>query len=182
VWSNAACNCWSPSPPLLSPPLHTQSFLLMPSFVQSSPFTTSQRHDSTSSDAGWSGDIVTHDEIKQRNIPFDSVIKVFVATSKPNYMMPWQTNRQEQCTGSAFVINKVGGKRVMLTNAHVVRDAATVRVRRHGGSEKWVSVSSFCPTSTASARGMSGGARVLLLLCACPSNPSHSLGWLPVSY
>ena len=35
------------------------------------------------------------------------------------------------------MINPVGGKRVMLTNAHVVRDSATVRVRRHGGSEKW---------------------------------------------
>jgi hypothetical protein len=35
----------------------------------------------------------------QRAIPFNSVIKVFVATSKPNYLMPWQTTRQEQCTG-----------------------------------------------------------------------------------
>ena len=99
-----------------------------------------QRHDSISSDAGFSGDLVTHDEIKTRNIPFDSVIKVFVATSKPNYMMPWQMHRQEACTGSAFVIKKVDGKRVMLTNAHVVRDAATVRVRRHGGSEKFAAV------------------------------------------
>jgi hypothetical protein len=35
----------------------------------------------------------------QRAIPFNSVIKVFVATSRPNYLMPWQTTRQEQCTG-----------------------------------------------------------------------------------
>jgi len=104
-----------------------------------------QRRDSnTGSDAGFAGEptpdperIVTLSEITTRNIPFDSVIKVFVSTSKPNYMMPWQQNRQENCTGSAFVINPVGGKRVMLTNAHVVRDSATVRVRRHGGSEKW---------------------------------------------
>eukprot|EP00039_Didymoeca_costata_P005693 m.83716 g.83716 ORF g.83716 m.83716 type:complete len:603 (-) comp12932_c0_seq2:1392-3200(-) len=72
-----------------------------------------------------------------RNIPFDSVIKVFVSTSKPNYMMPWQMNRQEQCTGSAFVIDAIKGIKVLLTNAHVVRDFSTVLVRRHGGSEKW---------------------------------------------
>jgi len=102
-----------------------------------------RRDSSTGSEAGWAEPtpdperIVTLSEISTRNIPFDSVIKVFVATSKPNYMMPWQQNRQEQCTGSAFVIKPVGGKRVMLTNAHVVRDSATVRVRRHGGSEKW---------------------------------------------
>ena len=46
-------------------------------------------------------------------------------------------NRQESCTGSAFVIAPVNGTRLLLTNAHVVRDHATVRVRRHGGSEKY---------------------------------------------
>jgi len=68
-----------------------------------------------------------------RNIPFKSVIKVFCVTSKPNYFLPWQMNRQESCTGSAFCID---GK-MLLTNAHVIRDATTVRVRRHGGSEKF---------------------------------------------
>ena len=37
------------------------------------------------------------------------------------------------CLGSAFCI---AGER-LLTNAHVVRDYTTVRVRRHGGSEKF---------------------------------------------
>jgi len=70
-------------------------------------------------------------------VVLDSVIKVFVNTSKPNYMLPWQMQRQEACTGSAFCINPVAGTRLLLTNAHVVRDWATVRVRRHGRSEKW---------------------------------------------
>lgn len=48
-----------------------------------------------------------------------------------------QTTRQESCTGSAFVIEAISGVRLLLTNAHVVRDHATVRVRRHGGSEKF---------------------------------------------
>lgn len=76
---------------------------------------------------------VAMSDASTRNIPFKSVIKVFVVTSKPNYLLPWQMNRQEQCTGSAFYIE---GKK-LLTNAHVVRDWTTVRVRRHGGSHKY---------------------------------------------
>eukprot|EP00035_Acanthoeca_spectabilis_P025033 m.456539 g.456539 ORF g.456539 m.456539 type:complete len:576 (+) comp21073_c0_seq1:190-1917(+) len=68
-----------------------------------------------------------------RLIPFKSVVKVFVVTAKPNCLLPWQMGRQESCTGSAFYIH---GDR-LLTNAHVVRDYTTVRVRRHGGSEKY---------------------------------------------
>mmetsp|Transcript_9357 Transcript_9357/g.24081 ORF Transcript_9357/g.24081 Transcript_9357/m.24081 type:complete len:550 (+) Transcript_9357:106-1755(+) len=66
-------------------------------------------------------------------IPFKSVVKVFVVTAKPNCLLPWQMGRQESCTGSAF---HIAGER-LLTNAHVVRDYTTVRVRRHGGAEKY---------------------------------------------
>ena len=64
---------------------------------------------------------------------FNSVVKVFVVASKPNYLQPWQMTRQSSCSGSGFIIS---GRRI-LTNAHVVSDYTTVRIRRHGGSEKW---------------------------------------------
>lgn len=64
---------------------------------------------------------------------FSSVVKVFVVASRPNYILPWQMNRQDACSGSGFII----AKRRILTNAHVVRDYTTVRVRRHGGSDKF---------------------------------------------
>lgn len=92
-----------------------------------------KRNASISSDVGVSERTVSMAEVSTRNIPFKSVIKVFVVTSKPNYLLPWQMNRQEQCTGSAFYI----GEKRLLTNAHVVRDWTTVRVRRHGGSHKY---------------------------------------------
>eukprot|EP00040_Diaphanoeca_grandis_P039804 m.260208 g.260208 ORF g.260208 m.260208 type:complete len:593 (-) comp39436_c0_seq1:588-2366(-) len=72
-------------------------------------------------------------DVVSRNIPFKSVIKVYCVTSKPNYLLPWQMSRQESCTGSAFCIEG----NLLLTNAHVIRDSTTVRVRRHGGSEKF---------------------------------------------
>lgn len=71
-----------------------------------------------------------------RSIPFKSVIKVFCVTAKPNYLLPWQMNRQEACSGSAFFIES-NDQKMLLTNAHVVRDYTTVRVRRHGGSHKY---------------------------------------------
>lgn len=45
-----------------------------------------------------------------------SVVKLFVQMSTPNYSMPWQMKRQQQGSGSGFVISN----RRILTNAHVV--------------------------------------------------------------
>ena len=56
--------------------------------------------------------------------------------AQPNYLLPWQMNRQEACSGSAFFIES-NDQKMLLTNAHVVRDYTTVRVRRHGGSHKF---------------------------------------------
>eukprot|EP00047_Mylnosiga_fluctuans_P007260 m.252119 g.252119 ORF g.252119 m.252119 type:complete len:579 (-) comp17615_c0_seq1:145-1881(-) len=71
--------------------------------------------------------------VAQRELPFASVVKIFVISSRPNYMLPWQIGEQQSCTGSGFVLDG----RYILTNAHVVNDATTVRVRRHGGSDKF---------------------------------------------
>jgi len=62
-----------------------------------------------------------------------SVIKLFVQKSTPNYSMPWQMKRQQHSTGSGFVIS---GKRI-LTNAHVVAYQKSVRVRKHGDAKKY---------------------------------------------
>ena len=45
-----------------------------------------------------------------------SVVKLFVQMSTPNYCMPWQMKRQQQSSGSGFVISE----RRILTNAHVI--------------------------------------------------------------
>eukprot|EP00051_Salpingoeca_urceolata_P008402 m.105678 g.105678 ORF g.105678 m.105678 type:complete len:555 (-) comp15733_c1_seq2:217-1881(-) len=77
--------------------------------------------------------VIPIDETTKRRMHFRSVVKLFVATSSPNFMLPWQMSRQEACTGSGFVISN----RRIMTNAHVVRDHTTVRVRRHGRSDKF---------------------------------------------
>ena len=62
-----------------------------------------------------------------------SVVKLFVQTSTPNYSMPWQMKRQQQGSGSGFVISN----RRILTNAHVVAYQKSVRVRKHGDAKKY---------------------------------------------
>ena len=53
-----------------------------------------------------------------------SVVKLFVQISTPNYSMPWQMKRQYQSKGSGFVISK----RRILTNAHVVAYQKSVKI------------------------------------------------------
>lgn len=76
---------------------------------------------------------------ERRSIPYHSVVKIFVVAAQPNYLLPWQMGRQESCTGSGFVVHD----KMIITNAHVVREATNVRVRRHGDSEKF-SASVMC--------------------------------------
>jgi len=61
-----------------------------------------------------------------------SVIKVFTVAVTPSYSRPWRRNDQQSTTGSGFVL----AGRVILTNAHVVHNHATIRVRRHGRATK----------------------------------------------
>ncbi len=62
-----------------------------------------------------------------------SVVKVYSVKSNPNYFQPWQNNPQYQVTGSGAVI---GGNRI-LTNAHVVADAAFIMIRKQGDPKKY---------------------------------------------
>jgi S1-C subfamily serine protease len=63
-----------------------------------------------------------------------SVVKIFTVKTEPDYTMPWQMKRQTQSTASGFIIS---GRRI-LTNAHAVDYQTSVRVRKHGSSEKFI--------------------------------------------
>ncbi|XP_010511113.1 PREDICTED: putative protease Do-like 3, mitochondrial [Camelina sativa] len=67
------------------------------------------------------------------DLAFNSVVKVFTVFSKPRIFQPWQISMQSECTGSGFVIS---GKKI-LTNAHVVADHTSVKVRKHGSPTKY---------------------------------------------
>ena len=63
---------------------------------------------------------------------YNSVVKIFTTSSSPNYQMPWSNKPHRESTGSGFAI---AGRR-LLTNAHVVADAAHCQVRRHGDAAR----------------------------------------------
>jgi len=73
---------------------------------------------------------------------YNLVVKVFVTTSAPSFLSPWTKKPQSSSTGSAFPI----GPQQLLTNAHVVKDATVVRVRRRGDYRKYTArVVRACP-------------------------------------
>lgn len=57
----------------------------------------------------------------------DSVVKVQVYTARYDYQAPWRISPVRAASGTGFLIE---GKRIV-TNAHVVRDARQVLVKRH---------------------------------------------------
>jgi S1-C subfamily serine protease len=65
--------------------------------------------------------------------PQDSMVKVFTTATTYNYDTPWQVSGVEQWSGSGCIIS---GKRI-LTNAHVVSNAAYIEVLRYGDSNKY---------------------------------------------
>lgn len=65
--------------------------------------------------------------------PQDSMVKVFTTATTYNYDTPWQVSGVEQWTGSGCIIS---GQRI-LTNAHVVSNAAYIEVLRYGDPNKY---------------------------------------------
>jgi S1-C subfamily serine protease len=67
--------------------------------------------------------------------------------SRGAVLQPWQVERQEQFTGSGFIIKghvclrvtspRLTRVQLIITNAHVVNNYTTVRVRKNGGSDKF---------------------------------------------
>lgn len=70
----------------------------------------------------------------------DCVVKVFTASAEPNYALPWANKPQDSKTGTAFAIPHCGtnGEGWLLTNAHVVRYAAVVQIRKRGDHQKHI--------------------------------------------
>jgi S1-C subfamily serine protease len=69
----------------------------------------------------------------------DSVVKLFVTRSEPDYIQPWQMKNQTSATGSGAIIE---GKRI-LTNAHVVSDQVFIQVLRSGQTKKFTAKVEF---------------------------------------
>lgn len=67
-----------------------------------------------------------------------SVVKIFVRSVGDNFASPWKKQPQQSSTGSGLCIDR--GARRVLTNAHVVSDAVSVRVRKHGDSVQYPAV------------------------------------------
>ncbi len=66
----------------------------------------------------------------------DSVVKVFVTKSQPDYQLPWQTKRISQSSGSGVYVD-VHGRQYILTSAHVVGNATFIEVRKNNNIRKY---------------------------------------------
>eukprot|EP01083_Nonionella_stella_P024400 67376_1 len=64
---------------------------------------------------------------------FKSVVKIFVVRCSPNYSRPWQMSSQSHSSSTGFVISN----HRILCNAHGVRFAKSIRIRKHGDSKKY---------------------------------------------
>lgn len=64
----------------------------------------------------------------------DSVVKIFVRSSPPDLISPWQKAGMRKQIGSGVVVS--GGR--ILTNAHVVADAVTIEVVRTGSGDRYL--------------------------------------------
>jgi S1-C subfamily serine protease len=66
-------------------------------------------------------------------VHYASVVKIFCVIMAPDHTMPWRMDRQSTTTASGFVIPH----HRILTNAHAVTYASSVRVRKHGETVKY---------------------------------------------
>ncbi|PHJ19406.1 trypsin domain-containing protein [Cystoisospora suis] len=65
---------------------------------------------------------------------FKSVVKIFIDSTQPDFISPWQMQAPRSSSGSGFVIE---GRRI-LTNGHVVSHQTRLLVRRHGNAKKFL--------------------------------------------
>ncbi|KAL1215174.1 putative protease Do-like 3 [Cardamine amara subsp. amara] len=81
----------------------------------------------------WKNKLQQRKKVSAIDLALNSVVKVFTVSSKPRLFQPWQICLQSECTGSGFVFS---GRKI-LTNAHVVADHTSVKVRKHGSPTKY---------------------------------------------
>ena len=72
-------------------------------------------------------------EKESPGIAFDAVVKIFTTAVERNYLTPWQIRPQKTWHGSGFAVS---GRRIV-TNAHVVKDAAMLQVTKDGIPTKY---------------------------------------------
>ena len=78
----------------------------------------------------------------ESDLDFGSLVKIWTVEATVNYALPWQVEEQLEFTGSGFAIE---GRRIV-TNAHVISQAVSVRVRREGDAQKFEArVHAVCP-------------------------------------
>lgn len=63
---------------------------------------------------------------------YTSVVRIEVASKKPDYKTPWNTGNPGRSSGTGFLI----GKNLFMTNAHVVSDSERLSITMHGSSIK----------------------------------------------
>jgi S1-C subfamily serine protease len=80
--------------------------------------------------------------VVESDLDFGSLVKIWTVEATVNYALPWQVEEQLEFTGSGFAIE---GRRIV-TNAHVISQAVSVRVRREGDAQKFEArVHAVCP-------------------------------------
>lgn len=67
-----------------------------------------------------------------RKMPLRALVRIFVSRLPKDWKTPWRVPSQKRCTGTGFIIDG----RLIVTNAHVVRNHTNVRVRQHGETKK----------------------------------------------
>ncbi|CAF1219369.1 unnamed protein product, partial [Didymodactylos carnosus] len=74
-----------------------------------------------------------HDAIESLELVLNSVVKVFCTSTPCNFYLPWQMKHQKTKTASGFIIKN----KWILSNAHAVTNASSIRIRKHGDATKY---------------------------------------------
>jgi len=66
-----------------------------------------------------------------------SVVKIFSIYSAPNWYYPWQNSYQRRSTSSGFIV-QYNNERLVICNAHGIKFASSLRVRKNGCAKKFL--------------------------------------------
>lgn len=77
--------------------------------------------------------------IYANNLPNNSVVKIHVSKSIPNYKQPWQTSNRIQVNGSGVIIKD----HYIITNAHVVSDSKFVQISKGNETKRFTASVEF---------------------------------------